>query len=70
MLLAYINNVGDQANTLYLDIGASNHKYGKRSMFVELNESVANNVSFGNNSKISVKKKVTSLFALKMVVIN
>ncbi|KAL5740183.1 hypothetical protein ACOSQ2_029363 [Xanthoceras sorbifolium] len=57
VLLACRDNNGDQENAWYLDTGASNHMCGRRSMFVELDESVAGNVSFGDNSKISVKGK-------------
>ncbi|KAM2116977.1 hypothetical protein ACFX1R_010589 [Malus domestica] len=57
MLLACKNNDGDQDYTWYLDTGASNHMCGKRSVFVELNESVSDNVSFGDESKIPVKGK-------------
>ncbi|KAM2045154.1 hypothetical protein ACFX1T_009387 [Malus domestica] len=57
VLLACKNNDGDQDYTWYLDTGASNHMCGKRSVFVELNESVSDNVSFGDESKIPVKGK-------------
>ncbi|KAM2556520.1 hypothetical protein TB2_013736 [Malus domestica] len=65
MLLACKNNDGNQDYTWYLDTGASNHMCGKRSMFVELNESVSDNVSFGNKSKIPVKGKGNILIPLK-----
>ncbi|KAM2087569.1 hypothetical protein ACFX1X_032099 [Malus domestica] len=59
VLLAYKNNDGDQDYTWYLDTGANNHMC-RRSMFVELNESVNGNVSFRDESKIPVKgKKMT-----------
>ncbi|KAM1937504.1 hypothetical protein FF1_015223 [Malus domestica] len=57
VLLACKNNDGDQDYTWYLDTGTSNHMCGRRSMFVELNESVSGNVSFGDESKIPVKGK-------------
>ncbi|KAM1369474.1 hypothetical protein ACFX2I_039954 [Malus domestica] len=57
VLLACKNNDGDQDYTWYLDTGVSNHMCGRRSMFVELNESVRGNVSFGDKSKIPVKGK-------------
>ena len=54
MLLARINN----------DIGEeSNHMCGKKSMLVQLNESVAGNVSFGYDSKVPVKEMVVYSFA-------
>ena len=58
MLLSCRANVKDQESTWYLDTGASNHMCGKRSMFVELNESVAGNVSFGDDSLISRIEKI------------
>ncbi|KAM2015214.1 hypothetical protein ACFX16_045771 [Malus domestica] len=57
MLLACKNNDGDQDCTWYLDTGANNHMCGRRSMFVEPNESVSGNVSFGDESKIPIKGK-------------
>ncbi|KAM1216643.1 hypothetical protein ACFX2J_012901 [Malus domestica] len=48
VLLACQNNDGDQDYTWYLDIGTSNHICRRISMFVELNESVSGNVSFGH----------------------
>ncbi|KAM1179120.1 hypothetical protein ACFX1X_018618 [Malus domestica] len=64
VLLACKNNDGDQDYTWYLDTGASNHMCGRRSMFVELNESVSGNVSFGDKSKIPVKGKGNILIPL------
>ncbi|KAM2314826.1 hypothetical protein ACFX1S_027793 [Malus domestica] len=57
VLLACKSNDGDQDYTWYLDTGANNHMCGRRSMFVELNESVSGNISFGDESKIPVKGK-------------
>ncbi|KAM1792546.1 hypothetical protein ACFX12_036395 [Malus domestica] len=57
VLLACKNNDGDQDYTWYIDTGASNHMCGRRSMFIELNELVSGNVSFGDESKIPVKGK-------------
>ncbi|KAM1137590.1 hypothetical protein ACFX2B_035162 [Malus domestica] len=57
VLLACKNNDGDQDYTWYLDTGASNHMCRRRSMFIELNELVSGNVSFGDESKIPVKGK-------------
>ena len=65
MLLSCITNIEDQGSTWYLDTGASNHICGKRSMFVELNESVAGNVSFGDDSEVSVKGRGNILIRAK-----
>ena len=65
LLLACQDKDGGKENTWYLDTGASNHMCGKRSMFVELNESVSGNVSFGDESKVPVKGKGKILIRLK-----
>ena len=65
MLLARNADVGAEENTWYLDTGASNHMCGRKNMFVELNESVSENVSFGDDSKIPVKGKGNILIRLR-----
>ena len=65
MLLSCRTNVEDQGSTWYLDTGASNHMYGQKSMFIELNESVAGNVSFGDDSEVSVKGRGNILIRAK-----
>ena len=65
LLMVRTNSVGEQENTWYLDSGASNHMCGKRNLFVELDESVNGNVSFGDESKAPVKGKGKILIRLK-----
>ena len=65
MLLSCRTNVEDQKSTWYLDTSARNHMCGKRSMFMELNESIAGNISFGDDSEVSVKGRGNILIRAK-----
>ena len=65
LLLARKADNGGQENTWYLDTGASNYMSEERSMFVELNDSVCGNISFGDDSKIPVKGKSNMLIRLR-----
>ena len=65
VLLARGGNEGSQESTWYLDTGASNHMCRKRSMPMDLDESVSGNISFVDNSKTLVKVKGKILICLK-----
>ncbi|XP_028085883.1 uncharacterized protein LOC114286853 [Camellia sinensis] len=55
----------NQNNVWYLDSGASNHMYGKRELFVELDETIQAQVSFGDSSMTPVKGRGNILIKLK-----
>ncbi|KAE8683109.1 hypothetical protein F3Y22_tig00111215pilonHSYRG00067 [Hibiscus syriacus] len=65
LLLARKETDGGQANSWYLDSGISNHMCRRKDMFVELDESVSGNVSFGDDSTIEVKGRDNILIRLK-----
>jgi len=41
-------------HTWYLDSGCSNHMYGERSLFCELDSNFTESVELGNDSKLAV----------------
>ena len=64
-LLAHNATSGGYGNTWCLDICASNYMNENKSIIVELNESVKNNLAFGDNSKVSVNGRGNILFRAK-----
>ncbi|XP_050875817.1 uncharacterized protein LOC127079484 [Lathyrus oleraceus] len=70
LLLAHENNEGSRENLWYHDITTNNHICGKKSMFIELNEPVNGNVSFGDDYKVLVKIKDNILICFKDGYIN
>ncbi|XP_042460733.1 uncharacterized protein LOC122044288 [Zingiber officinale] len=57
LLLACKNDQDENDSTWYLDSGASSHIYGRRNLFVELDESTDGDITFGDSSKVQVKGK-------------
>ena len=57
VLLAYRKNESKSQNIWYLDSGPSNHMCSIKEFFTKLNETVQGDVTFGDQSKISVNGK-------------
>ncbi|KAE8655248.1 hypothetical protein F3Y22_tig00117034pilonHSYRG01564 [Hibiscus syriacus] len=55
IMMAYENIVPDSDTVWYLDTGTSNHMYGHKHLFVEMQEIKEGHVSFGDASKVQVK---------------
>ncbi|XP_078429346.1 uncharacterized protein LOC144701404 [Wolffia australiana] len=56
-LLLGSDNALEVSDYWYLDMGATNHMFGQRNFFCNLDESVSGFVKFGDNSKIPIKGK-------------
>ncbi|XP_028054203.1 uncharacterized protein LOC114258449 [Camellia sinensis] len=65
VLFVHHGDTENQNNVWYLDSGANNHMCGKRESFVELDETVQAQVSFGDSSKTPVKGRGNILIELK-----
>ncbi|XP_026441683.1 uncharacterized protein LOC113340837 [Papaver somniferum] len=57
LLLACFTAQDHNNNKWYLDTGCSNHMYGMKELFVDLDESLTTNVKFGNNETVPVMGK-------------
>ncbi|XP_028054823.1 uncharacterized protein LOC114259031 [Camellia sinensis] len=65
ILFVHHGDTENQNNVWYLDLGASNHMYGKKELFVELDETVQAQVSFGDSSKTPVRGRGNIMIKLK-----
>ncbi|XP_028061494.1 uncharacterized protein LOC114264962 [Camellia sinensis] len=65
VLFVHHGDTENQNNVWYLDSGANNHMCGKRELFIEFDETVQAQVSFGDSSKTPVKGRGNILIKLK-----
>ncbi|KAL8103772.1 hypothetical protein AgCh_028101 [Apium graveolens] len=59
MFLTYKGDEESKKNVWYLDSGASNHMTGHKELFMEIDDTISGEVTFGDSSKIPVKGKGT-----------
>ncbi|XP_074355190.1 uncharacterized protein LOC141693900 [Apium graveolens] len=59
MSLTYKGDERNKKNVWYLDSGASNHMTGHKELFMEIDDTISGEVTFGDSSKIPVKGKGT-----------
>ncbi|XP_074327778.1 uncharacterized protein LOC141665692 [Apium graveolens] len=59
MFLTYKGDEKSKKNVWYLDPGASNHMPGHKELFMEIDDTIGGEVTFGDSSKIPVKGKGT-----------
>ncbi|XP_074369146.1 uncharacterized protein LOC141710317 [Apium graveolens] len=59
MFLTYKGDEENKKNVWYLNSGASNHMTGHKELFMEIDDTISGEVTFGDSSKIPVKGKGT-----------
>ncbi|XP_061999552.1 uncharacterized protein LOC133716934 [Rosa rugosa] len=65
LLMAFSAMSNDEQITWYQDTGCSNHMSGRKKLFVELNESIRSEITFGNAARMPVKGNAKISIQLK-----